>query len=44
VLKLEDDVNISLQYQNESGARVHLSSDSDLKVGKSDSLLGSEYL
>ena len=34
VLKLVDDDNILLQYQNESGARVDLNSDGDLKVTK----------
>jgi hypothetical protein len=34
VLKLEDDDNLLLQYQNESGARVDLNNDGDLKVTK----------
>jgi hypothetical protein len=33
-------VKVSLQYQNESGARVDLSNDSDLKVLESISITG----
>ena len=32
VLKIEEDVKISLQYQNEGGQRVDLSCDSDIKA------------
>ena len=37
VLKLDEDVKISLQYQNESGARVDVTSDGDLKVSEAES-------
>ena len=37
VLKLDEDAKISLQYQNESGARVDVTSDGDLKVSEAES-------